>query len=294
MLKHEIVSHVGDLPVFFTKYTESTQLIPSHWHHHIEILHIIEGAMEVVTNEATYTLLANDTFVINAGAVHLTRIHHKTSFILLQIPYELLQHAIKDLDDILFDAYYSYTQLSSDASYLKMMTSLQELLNIYQEKVIGYPFLFNSTLHQFLYELYTHHSIRQTLVPIPSNSKQWDHLKKAVNYINHHYNEPISLKDIATHLALNPEYFCRIFKKHMGFTFLEYLNQIRLTYIYDDLLQTGDTIMQIQERHGFTNYKVFNRMFKESYGYTPSEARKVNRINPNEHLAASLVGSFNA
>ena len=85
--------------------------------------------------------------------------------------------------------------------------------------------------------------------------------------------EPLSLSDISDRFALNPEYFCRFFKKNMGFTFLEYVNMVRLSHIYSDLMQTGDSITQIMERHGFINYKVFNRMFKEVYGCLPSKFR---------------------
>lgn len=274
MLRHEIISHVGDLPVFFNAYRQTTQLIPSHWHNHLEVIYILDGAMEIVTSETSYTIKAKDMFVINSGAVHLTRIHHTTSVLLLQIPYDLINHAIKDMDDRSFRAYFPYDHFQFDEAYLKMVAYLQELDQLYKEQAPGYPFLFNSTLQQFLYQLYVHHSVHKALVPIPPMGKQRHHLKKAIDYINQHYQEPMSLKTIASHLALNPEYFCRLFKKHMGFTFLEYLNQIRLTHIYEDLIQTDDTITQIQERHGFTNYKVFNRTFKESYGCTPSEARK--------------------
>ena len=106
-----------------------------------------------------------------------------------------------------------------------------------------------------------------------SNSSR-HHLEKAVTYMQLNYKERLTLSMISKHVALNPEYFCRLFKKHMGFTFLEYLNQIRLIKIYDDLLFTNHTIMIIIERHGFSNYKVFSRLFKESYGCRPSELRK--------------------
>lgn len=98
-------------------------------------------------------------------------------------------------------------------------------------------------------------------------------LKDIITYVERHYMEPLSLSDISDRFALNPEYFCRFFKKNMGFTFLEYVNMVRLSHIYSDLMQTGDSITQIMERHGFINYKVFNRMFKEVYGCLPSKVR---------------------
>lgn len=59
----------------------------------------------------------------------------------------------------------------------------------------------------------------------------------------------------------------------MGTTFLEYQNELRLSYIYHDLLTSNDTIQNILERHGFTNYKVFRRIFFEHFHATPSQIR---------------------
>jgi len=75
-------------------------------------------------------------------------------------------------------------------------------------------------------------------------------------------------------VALNPEYFCRFFKKNMGMTFLEFVNQVRFSHICEDILRTDTSITELLVRHGFTNYKLFRRMFYEKYGCTPSAKRK--------------------
>ena len=60
----------------------------------------------------------------------------------------------------------------------------------------------------------------------------------------------------------------------MGLTFLEYQNEVRLSHIYEDLLSTNDTLQQILERHGFTNYKLFRRVFAEHFHATPLQVRR--------------------
>lgn len=84
---------------------------------------------------------------------------------------------------------------------------------------------------------------------------------------------PVPLSEIADVAMLQAKYFCRFFKKCMGVTFLEYQNEIRLSRIYDDIINTDDQISHILERHGFTNYKLFRRMFRERFGCTPTELR---------------------
>ena len=92
--------------------------------------------------------------------------------------------------------------------------------------------------------------------------------------MEHHYAEEITLGEAAEEAGLNKEYFCRFFKKQMGSTFLEYQNELRLSHIYHDLLTTNDLIQTILERHGFTNDKLFRRMFRERFEKTPSQVRR--------------------
>lgn len=119
---------------------------------------------------------------------------------------------------------------------------------------------------------FNHYAIRRN-VEINKVAKHLSRFKELIDYVELNYREPIGLKEAASFVALNSEYFCRSFKKFTGFTFMEYVNMVRLTHIHRDILDTDDNITVIQERHGFTNYKVFNRMFKEAYGCTPSKLR---------------------
>ena len=87
------------------------------------------------------------------------------------------------------------------------------------------------------------------------------------------FTDVMNLDEVATQVGVNAEYLCRYFKKQMGVSLIEYINLIRLTHIYHDLRSTNESISSLQEKYGFTNYKIFNRMFKQVYGTTPSKMR---------------------
>lgn len=94
-----------------------------------------------------------------------------------------------------------------------------------------------------------------------------------ITYVEEHFREPISLSEGSSLLGLAKEYFCRFFKKNMGMSFLEYVNEVRLNHIYQELIYTDKSISVLMEENGFTNQKLFHRLFKKFYGCTPSEAR---------------------
>ena len=95
-----------------------------------------------------------------------------------------------------------------------------------------------------------------------------------MTYTEAHYHENIRLEDAAREVHLQVNYFCRIFKENTGMTYLQYLNEYRLGRIYQDLMETDIPLKFLLEKHGFTNYKLFRRMFFDRFGATPGELRK--------------------
>ena len=267
MLKHEIVLHEESLPVNIRSYTARDHLIPGHWHSHVEILLIEKGRMEVQCARETRTLNGGDVFIINSGEIHQTRVYGETVTLLLQVPHFLISRSLPEEETILFDAPSSQSPVRREMAYL-----LKELLHVYRTRGTGYIFLFQSLLHKLLYLLIRDCSSRSPL----SESARRDRTKmqNLLSYIDENYTSPLSVQQGADFLGLHRDYFCRYFKKQTGSTFLEYLNLIRLSHIHHDLLATKDTLTDLLDRHGFTNYKVFSRMFREHYHSTPSRLRK--------------------
>lgn len=59
----------------------------------------------------------------------------------------------------------------------------------------------------------------------------------------------------------------------MGQTYLEYLNDVRISYIYKDLINTDNTLCSISEILVFSNYKLFYKLFKKKFNCTPNEIK---------------------
>jgi len=83
-----------------------------------------------------------------------------------------------------------------------------------------------------------------------------------------------NLDELAELINLNPQYFCRYFKRNIGKTITEYINEIRIEKAAQELLETDDKIITIAQNAGFDNTGYFIRRFKEEKGMTPSEYRK--------------------
>lgn len=95
-----------------------------------------------------------------------------------------------------------------------------------------------------------------------------------LDYANAFYNKEITVSDIANLYGINKKYAGRIFKKHMGMSFSEYLNSRRIKQAKSLLATTQISITDISLECGYNNISYFNRIFKKATGLAPNEYRR--------------------
>ena len=93
-------------------------------------------------------------------------------------------------------------------------------------------------------------------------------------YLQKHLSEEMSLSVLADEFHLNPQYISRLFKNEIGVNFLTYLTNIRMEKAKKLLLSTALSITDVAERAGYTDYRVFTKVFKKTEGVTPSQYRR--------------------
>lgn len=101
-------------------------------------------------------------------------------------------------------------------------------------------------------------------------------VKIAKKYIAENYQNNISMAGMAEMVNLNPVYFSMLFKREAGINFLDYLNKYRLEISKQYLKQIQYNINEVTEASGFRDSKYFSRLFKKTFGITPTEYRKRN------------------
>lgn len=271
---HEKVITTDSLPARSFSYSSADQLITNHWHNSLEVLYIASGKMDTGINNAIYHLKRGDLIIINSGDIHFTRCRDYAKIYVLQVPYPLLNTHIPNYDYVRFQDSDGSVVFSNPAKVDELSRLMIQMYEITLEQKPGYTLLFSSKLYQFLSILFQRYHTDISSRTKQKSDRNLIRLEQVMNYVKSHYTQPISLEDAAQILSLNPEYFCRYFKKYMGMTFLEYVNSIRLYHIHQDLLNTNYSVSELMDRHGFTNYKLFSKMFRNTYGCPPGMFRK--------------------
>ena len=112
------------------------------------------------------------------------------------------------------------------------------------------------------------------LLAIPDKEKEPAAITEALRYLSLHFREPITVDVIASHIGLNPQYFSRLFKKHLHQAPHQYLNTLRLRRAKSLLIESDFTIQRIAEECGFSGSTHFIRVFKQENRITPQMFRK--------------------
>ncbi|MCY7323926.1 MAG: AraC family transcriptional regulator [Phormidesmis sp. CAN_BIN36] len=100
-------------------------------------------------------------------------------------------------------------------------------------------------------------------------------LEQAIEYINTHLSENLSLVAIATELEMSQYYFCRLFKRSTGLTPHQYLIQQRVERAKQLLKQPELTIAHIAIKCGFANQSHLAKQFRQHTGLTPKQFCKI-------------------
>jgi two-component system response regulator YesN len=101
-------------------------------------------------------------------------------------------------------------------------------------------------------------------------------LRKALRYINENYDKPITLGEVANHVQLSDNYFCRLFRKETEKNLIDYINVIRIEESKKLLLNSSNSLCDIAILVGFNDQSYFTKKFKNYEGVSPGVYRKIN------------------
>jgi AraC-like DNA-binding protein len=101
-----------------------------------------------------------------------------------------------------------------------------------------------------------------------------DRMGKVYEYVTKHFNQKITLEEVAALANMTPTSFSRYFKSRVNKSFSEFLGEIRIDHACKLLHEEQINISQIGYECGFPTLSNFNKQFKEITGKTPLKYRK--------------------
>lgn len=98
-------------------------------------------------------------------------------------------------------------------------------------------------------------------------------VQKALEYMNGHYAENLSLRSVAESVFLSPNYLGALFRTELGIPFTDQLILIRIQKAKEMLRQSQFKLYEVAQCVGYQNIGYFTNLFKRITGFTPKEYR---------------------
>ena len=247
---------------------------PPHWHQAVELLLFVKGTVTCKFENSTLHAKAGDLYLINSHEVHETRCSRNAVYLCVHILPSGMCRYVPDFDQLRFSLKYDPADAEKAAAYRQLRENMEEILHLIEGNSQTAKMQCNARLFDMTSVLVQHFSQKLATEETRLQRSDMTRLEPVLEYTQLHHGEELTLEGAANAMGLNKEYFCRLFKKNMGVSFLQYLYQVRTTAVCRELETSDDPIGEIAERHGFRDPKMLGQYFKEIYGSTPSEKRK--------------------
>lgn len=118
--------------------------------------------------------------------------------------------------------------------------------------------------------------IDEDLIDIEESELYTRSIRQAITYIDEHYANDVSLKEVADLVHLNPSYLSTLFRDELNLSFTDYLTKVRIQRAKQLLLTTDLHVTEIAESVGYNTPRYFNKVFKDNVGLTPTMFRRTN------------------
>ncbi|MDE6313450.1 MAG: AraC family transcriptional regulator [Lachnospiraceae bacterium] len=262
---------------------ESQFLLPMHWHEEIEVTYIESGSGSYVLDLCELPVSDGDILVIPPGTLHSSKLENNSNIITRTFVFHLnmlnsLQTdacAIKYFAPLIHGEFTAPIIVHRDSTgYDSILQAFSQLLTCYREQSAGYELAVKSYLLLLFYQMF-HHNIFQKKGGNQQAESTPELLKKVINYIHTNYAVHITVADLAALCDFSEYHFMRFFKRYVGMTCIDYINNYRLDVASVMLKEKNSSIMEIALDAGFNNISYFNKLFKSKFHVTPSEYRRL-------------------
>ena len=250
-----------------------------HNHDFVEIVYVTEGEGKHSVNGEEFSVKAGDLLFLNYGCTHaftvtdkmiaynlMVRVDYFTKnmikddnlfYMLALTSFEKIQHELNDKSPLVSFDY------NERADIVNLFKNIEDELS---KNELGKSWILDSYINVILCKVFRK-------IFVKDDNKDNRIPQEILDYINQHFNEKISLKELSQRCFYNPAYFSRLFKKAFNMGFTDYVMDVRLRQCCELLKSSDYTIEKIIEECGFSDRNTFYERFKNKYGCTPSEYR---------------------
>lgn len=272
---------------FRTLLNDGYIVLGPHWHREIEIIYAKKGNVSIGTNKHFFELEEGEIYMFSSGLPHYFLSSPNSERYVYQFDLELFNEEYygsltnKTLND-LFKLGEPHSKNWSPHLYSEVKRILLELFEADNSTNPTKHYTIMSLLFKLIEQLHLHLNLKEDNSSDLSFNRiqhKLEILNKIFDYIESHYQNEITLEDIARHAGFSCSYFTRFFKDNTGKSFMTFLTEYRINIAKYILLNEDYPVPIVAEKSGFSSIKTFHHVFKKKVGISPLQYKKNNTRN---------------
>lgn len=250
---------------------------PMHWHSEFEINFVRTGSAEFTCGEQKFRSADGDIIVIPPNVMHSVYPCPKMHQIYDTLVFSPELFGSSESDRCIQECVKPLTtgsmqiqmHITPKHHYYTVMESIVEtVFACAKEDTPQLDMLLRGELFRFFWLLETEAEM------VPNFQEAGEMIRPALEYIKEHFQENITIQQLAAVVHLSESYFMNQFQRHVGFTAIEYISHFRINQACRLLGDTRKSVLEVAFDCGFRNISNFNRQFRKVTGCSPTEYRK--------------------
>lgn len=270
--------NAGKLQQSFTAYSLSQPKFEFKWHYHpeYELTLIIKGSGRRLVGDSHENFESGDLVLIGPGLPHTWVSNEKMqgthAAIVIQFSEQFIERfadliELTSVNKLLLLARQGiHFSVKKSPALIEKMKLLPTETGI--EKITHFLLI--------LQELTKHKSRPLASLYFESikGKENENRINKVCRFVQKHAAEAVSIHKAAALIHLSPSAFCKFFKRITGKTFSDYVNDIRIANVCNQLTGTDKQVAEIAYSNGFESITYFNRVFLKKKGLRPKVYRQ--------------------
>ncbi len=262
-------------------YGEFDYTVNMHWHKELEIIYFEKGTFQFTCNSNKYTVEAPALAFIDSGVMHSLKLEEGQResalvFDCRMLSYEWYDESQSSIIEPLINNKINLPPFifPKDNVWSEAVMLYKKTLADYEKGGASANLRVKLHLAELLTLLYDNNYLISNEEKAEADSYQVENIQKAITYIKENYEKKIKISEVSDYVGMSEQYFCRYFKKNVGKTLTEYINEIRIDKATEMLGNTDEKVIDIAVQCGYDNISYFIKRFKRMKGISPLEYRK--------------------
>lgn len=281
----ELKKHGSDIFPFLLSYERLSKYESGsfmwHWHPELEITLVTKGSMVYKVNNSTFHLNEGGILFLNSNVLHSGYMEQiqDCEYISITFAPKLIYGFNKSI------VCQKYVEpLTQDFSLLSIFLDeaqqwyqpfyeiLKRIISLSNEKPTFYELDIITELQNVWKLVFINY--RPSTTSKSYEKRDYERIRKILDFLEHNYMNRISLIDISDHIHLSPSECSRLFKRYMNLHLFSFLNEYRIERSLEYLVNSDYTITDIAANVGFSDSNYYSKVFSKIKGCSPNMYRK--------------------